>query len=234
MQQIFTTGVLKLNTRFPRLQGDIGNPDSLFGEVVFETVTDANPSTVITGKPLPDPLVDAFVKAARTLINHPVDLITTSCGFLLPIQSTLTALGKTPVITSSLLLLPLLRSMHGNNIGVLTFDREKLINTLSEISMPEAIEGLQPSDTLRQTIAGDSSTLDRHKALKEVCNCAARLLTQWPATRALVLECTNLSPYKRELRRHTGRPVYDLIDAIHWHQSARDCRTITQAEQRFE
>ena len=216
----FVTGVLKLNTGFPRLPGDIGNPNSLRGDVVFETITDANPATVVTGEPLPKPLVDAFVDGARTLINHPVDLITTSCGFLFPLQATLTELGDVPVLSSSLLLLPVLSAIHGDHIGVLTFDRHKLVNTRSDIGLPAAIEGLRETDTLRQTIAQDHSTLDREKALAEVLSCATRLLTRWPATRALVLECTNLSPYKHELREHTALPVFDLIDAIHWQQSA--------------
>ncbi len=224
MEQQFVTGILKLNTSFPRLTGDIGNPDSLRGKVIFETVTDANPASVITGAPLPAPLVAAFVESARTLINHPVDLITTSCGFLLPLQSTLTQLSKTPVITSSLLLVPLLQSMHGSHIGVLTFDRDKLINTRSDIEMPEAIEGLKASDTLRQTIALDRASLNRQQAQAEVLNCASRLIKRWPDTRALVLECTNLSPYKQALRQHTGVPVYDLIDAIHWQQSASNAQ----------
>ena len=224
MTRQFVTGVLKLNTRFPRLQGDIGNPDSLHGEVIFETVTDANPASVITGKPLPHTLVSAFVNSARTLNNHPVDLITTSCGFLLPLQSTLTELSKVPVITSSLLLLPLLRSMHGNHIGVLTFDRDKLITTRCNVDMPEAVAGLQTSGSLRQTIAGNYTTLDRQQALQEVLACAAQLLAEWPETRALVLECTNLSPYKQSLRQQTGLPVYDLIDAVHWQQTATDYR----------
>ena len=63
MAHPFVTGVLKLNTSFPRLQGDIGNPDSLRGEVIFETVTDANPASVITGKPLPQPLIPPSSKA---------------------------------------------------------------------------------------------------------------------------------------------------------------------------
>jgi len=191
-------------------------------------VENANPASVITGKPLPETLVDSFVDGANALINHPVDLITTSCGFLLPLQPTLTELSDVPVLASSLILLPVLSAMHGNHIGVLTFDRDKLIDSnidnrvakFGSISMPDAIEGLQMSDTLRQTIAHDKSTLERDKALEEVLNCASRLLGMWPSTRALLLECTNLSPYKHELRKHTERPVYDLIDAIHWQQSA--------------
>lgn len=227
MDQQFITGVLKLNTCFPRLHGDIGNSDSLRGKVVFETIADANPGSVITGKPLPASLVDAFVTGARTLIHHRVDLITTSCGFLLPLQTTLARLSQTPVLTSSLLLLPLLQSMHGNHIGILTFDQEKLLQTRTGLTMPDSIAGLQRSDCLRQTIAEDRPTIERDQALADVLDCASRLLKRWPLTQAILLECTNLSPYKHSLRHHTGRPVYDLVDAIHWHQTATHRRLST-------
>ena len=220
----FTTGVLKLNTHFPRLLGDIGNPESLHGDVIFETVEDANPATIITGAPLPAPLIDSFVAGAGRLRDQRVNLITTSCGFLLPLQDTLTKACTVPVITSSLLLLPLLQSIHGPRVGIITFDRDKLILTPSQIVLPDAIEGLQASDSLRQTIAADLPQLDRPRALTEVLGAAERLLSQWPATQALLLECTNLSPYKSELRRQSGVAVYDLIDAIHWHQHAVDTR----------
>lgn len=216
----FVTGVLKLNTHFPRLPGDIGNPDSLHGQVVFHTIEQASPASIITGEPLPPPLVDAFVDGTRSLIRQQVDLITTSCGFLLPLQDKLARQASVPVLTSSLVLLPLLQSIHGPAVGILTFDRDKLIRTPANTQMPDAIEGLRPSDSLRQTIAGDFTELDKDRALKNAIGCATRLLTQWPATRALVLECTNLSPYKRELRQRLKLPVYDLVDAIHWHQGA--------------
>ena len=219
----FVTGVQKLNTRFPRLPGDIGNPASIRGDVVFKTIEKANPATIITGKPLPAPMIDAFVDGTLQLIQQPVDLITTSCGFLLPLQDRLTRCGNVPVLTSSLLLLPLLRSMHGPDIGILTFDRDKLIRTPANIKMPEAVEGLQSCDLLRQTIVEDLTELDKSQALANTLDCANRLLSRWPATRALVLECTNLSPYKHELRTQLRLPVYDLIDAIHWHQNATGC-----------
>lgn len=224
MPRPFTTGVLKLNTHFPRLLGDIGNPESLRGDVIFETVDDANPATIITGASLPTPLIDAFVAGAGRLLDQRVDLITTSCGFLLPLQDTLTKACNVPVITSSLLLVPLLQSIHGPRVGVITFDRDKLIRTPSKIALPDAIEGLHASDSLRQTIAADLPQLDRHNARNEVLAAAQRLLSQWPTTRALLLECTNLSPYKSELRSQLGVAVYDLIDAIHWHQLAVDAQ----------
>jgi len=36
-----TIGVLKLNTRFPRIAGDIGNPDSFHYKVIYQTVDSA-------------------------------------------------------------------------------------------------------------------------------------------------------------------------------------------------
>jgi len=33
---------------------------------------------------------------------------------------------------------------------------------------------------------------------------------------ALVLECTNLAPYSRDIARLTGLPVFDVVTLMHW------------------
>ena len=33
---------------------------------------------------------------------------------------------------------------------------------------------------------------------------------------ALVLECTNLAPYSRDIGRLTGLPVFDVVTLVHW------------------
>ena len=44
---------------------------------------------------------------------------------------------------------------------------------------------------------------------------------------ALVLECTNLAPYSRDIGRLTGLPVFDMVTLVHWfHRSLRPERFI--------
>mgnify|MGYP003606118198 CR=1 FL=1 len=43
-----------------------------------------------------------------------------------------------------------------------------------------------------------------------------------PSIGALVLECTNLTPYSADLRRAVGLPIFDVVSLVHWfHRSLR-------------
>ncbi len=48
-----------------------------------------------------------------------------------------------------------------------------------------------------------------------------RLLARDPNVAALLLECTNLSPYRQALAAAVNRPVYDLNQAIAWMAAGR-------------
>ena len=211
-------GVLKLNTRFPRLAGDIGNADSFRYPVSFCTVESAIPANVTIADHLPEILQNEFIAAAQKLIDKNVSIITTTCGFLSTMQTQLASLSQTPVICSSLALLPLLSQVHGSagNIGVLTFNRDTLNKNHFGKPQPGCIEGLQATDHLRQVIEQDLTQLDPDTARNDAIATCDRLMKSLPDTRAIILECTNLSPYKQDIRKHAGLPVYDIVDAVHW------------------
>ena len=213
-----TIGVLKLNTRFPRLIGDIGNADSFRYPVTYCTVESAIPANITVAEKLPEPLQREFLAAAQKLIDKNVSVITSSCGFLSTLQVQLASLSNTPVICSTLALLPLITQVHGGaeHIGVLTFNRDTLNQNHFGNIQPGCIEGLQTTDSLRQVIEQDLPQLDSAIACDEVIAACDRLMRSQPGTRAIVLECTNLSPYKRDIRKHTSASVYDIVDAVHW------------------
>jgi Asp/Glu/hydantoin racemase len=208
--------VLKLDTRFPRLPGDIGNPSSFNHPVIYETISGAVPASVITPGPIDQSVSDNILSRATKLQSKGVNLITTSCGFLSPLQSELSAALHVPVITSSLALLPVLNQCFGtDHVGIITFDAEKLTTAHLQTSNTH-IEGLRVHDSLRITIEEDLETLDADKAESEVLDAITRLRQQAPSIRAAVLECTNLSPYKQKLRKCSGISVFDIVDAVHW------------------
>lgn len=218
MEKEKTIGVLKLNTRFPRIIGDIGNPDSFRYSVNYCTVESAIPANITVADALPESLQQAFIKSTQKLITENVSIITTTCGFLSTLQKQLATLSDTPVICSSLALLPLLTQVHGGaeNIGVLTFNRDTLNHNHFGSIQPGYIEGLQPADSLRRVIEQDLPELDTARAEKEVLAACSRLIESKPDTRAIVLECTNLSPYKNAIREQFAIAVYDIVDAVHW------------------
>ena len=100
----FTVGVLMLDTRFPRIPGDMGNASTFPFPVRYHRVDGAAPDLVVRRGA--EGLLDAFVDAARYLEREGVGAITTNCGFLVKFQRQMAAAVRVPVFTSSLLLVP--------------------------------------------------------------------------------------------------------------------------------
>jgi Asp/Glu/hydantoin racemase len=194
-------GVLMLDTRFPRLVGDVGHPASWRMAVRFRRVHGASPQRVVRAQD--DALLAPFIDAARALQVEGAAAITTSCGFLLRFQDALQAALEIPVWTSSLLLLPSLRAP-----GVVTVDASAL-----HIDAP--VEGLAPGCSLQRTLLDDLPALDASAAQAETVAAAQRLVTRHPQVEQIVLECTNLPPYAAAVERATGRPVHHLMTFVH-------------------
>ena len=57
-------------------------------------------------------------------------------------------------------------------------------------------------------------------ALVRAIGDAFHALDQEPDCRAIVLECTNLPPYRDAIREAAGLPVYDIRQLIRWHLDA--------------
>src|SRR5690242_21855162 len=88
-----------LDTRFPRVVGDIGHPRTFACPVRYRTVEGASPRRVVVER---DPrLVAPFVAAARELERDGVAAIATSCGFLALFQRELAASVAVPLWTSN-------------------------------------------------------------------------------------------------------------------------------------
>jgi hypothetical protein len=125
-EQAGTVGILILDTRFPRVPGDIGNALTFPFPVRYLRVEGASPDRVVRRGAAG--LLEPFVAGARVLEREGVGAITTSCGFLVKFQRELAAAVSVPVFTSSLLLVPFVHRMlaPGRRIGILTVDAAAL------------------------------------------------------------------------------------------------------------
>lgn len=195
-----------LDTRFPRVPGDVGHAASFTMPVRYAVVQGASPQRVVRAR---DPaLLQPFIDAARTLVAGGARAITTSCGFLVQFQAALQAALPLPVWTSSLLLLPALDAP-----GVLTVDADAL--RAAGVTGETPVEGLAPGCPLQRTLLDDLPTLDLAAAEADVVAAARRLLLRYPGVRSLVLECTNMPPYADAVRAATGLPVHHLLTLVH-------------------
>ncbi len=206
-------GVLMLDTRFPRLPGDVGHAGSFAMPVRHRVVAGASPRRIVQQGDRA--LLEPFVAAGRALVGEGARALTTSCGFLARWQAELQAALPVPVWTSSLLLLP---GLAARRPGVLTVDAASLdAATLLAAGAPPStpVQGIDPDSALAATLLQDRAELDAEAAARTMAAAARELVGRHPDRGAIVLECTNMPPYRDIVAQVTGLPVHDVMTMVH-------------------
>jgi len=202
-------GVLMLDTRFPRPPGDVGNRETYSRAgipVRFVTVQGASPRKIVQDA---DPsFLQPFVDAAVALAAQGARLISTSCGFLARYQTVLQAAVPVPVVTSSLL-----QCRGLDRVGIVTFDAQSLWRPLLDaVDVPAdaVVEGIAPGCEMHACILANAPEMDLAEVERNVVDAARRLAARDSGLRNIVLECTNMPPYRDAVARATGLPVHDI------------------------
>ena len=213
-------GVLMLDTQFPRPEGDIGHP-SAFGVPTRRcTVKGAWPDRIVqSGVGLRKGRVVApMLQLVRRLEHDGAKAITTSCGFLVLLQKEMQAAVKIPVVTSSLLQLPALLALNAK-VGELTISSSKLgVEHLRAAGVPRerlvdvVIQGVDAKSEFATAILGNRATMDLDRAGAEVVAAAVALKKREPLIECVVLECTNMPPYRAAIEAATGMKTWALVD----------------------
>ena len=214
-----SVGVLMLDTRFPRIPGDIGNPSTFDFPIRYHRVLGASPELVV--KSDGRAVLPLFVEAARLLEREGVRAITTSCGFLARFQQDMAASVRVPVFTSSLMLVPIVHRLlaPGRIVGIMTVDGSALNERHLEGAgvrpeMSVVVAGLETEREFSRVLLGDLPTLDVEAARAEHVAVARRLVAAHPDIGAIVLECTNMPPYRTAIQGATGLPVFDVTTLV--------------------
>ena len=212
-------GVLMLDTRMPRLPGDVGNAETWPFPAHYAVVKGANTSRIMG--PDPDPtLLEPFIAAACELQRLGVRAITTSCGFLAVFQKELQAELAVPMLSSALLQVPYVSRVidPGKRVAILT-ERPNLTERhyngvgWSANDIPVTVCAMPDGAVFPKVFIDQSVTADRDVLEREMVDLAVRAAKE-PGVGALVLECTNFVPFSQAMRRATGLPVYDLYTLV--------------------
>lgn len=203
--------VLQLDTRFPRIPGDVGCPATYRDDVEIITVPQATVDRIVSARP--DKIDIAPFQNAIRLARG--DIVVTSCGFLSYWQQHLSAAIDRPFISSALTALDRLQPDHEpGEIMILTFDAGSLTQAHlgRHAAFISGVVGLPRGSHLRQVISADLPDLDVDKARREIVTLAVGQRS--PAHGHILLECTNLPPYKSAVQRATGLPITDILTEI--------------------
>ena len=205
--------VLQLDTRFCRVPGDVGCAESYLHDPEIIRVPCDSVANIVTDQPGQidlDPFLNAIERATG-------DVVVTSCGFLSPFQDQLQSITPKPIIASVLNMLSDLDVMKGaDRSSVLTFDATRLV----EAHFPNPyraddfrVVGLHPNNPLRQRIEEDvPDCFDASDVVNAVV--ADFALAVMPTTETVILECTNLPPYKPQMRHDSNVRIIDILSAI--------------------
>ena len=207
-------GILMLDTRFPRIVGDIGNPASFEFPVILRKMEGIGPDDAVAAHPDKPRVMAALADNARKLAEAGAAGISTSCGFLALYQNDLAKVSPVPVATSALLLIARLK---GRKVGVITASARNLTPAhLLAVGAPgdTPVEGMPEGGSFAATFIANGTTLDRDAVEREAIEVGRALLKKHPAVDTIVLECTNLPPYKKALEDALGVPVFDVLDLL--------------------
>lgn len=215
-------GILMMNTVLQRPSGDIGNATTFPFPVAYKIVKTANEAP----RNANSQIVDAFVEAGLELEREcGVRAITTSCGFCAALQKEVAARLHVPFFSSSLMQAKLVYSFlrHDQIVGILTYQA----NRLSELhfkgagieDVPKVVYGMD--DTyLGQVFDGKQERIDSDRIRMDMIIRVKQMVSEHPEIGAVILECTNMSPYTKAVQDAVGLPVFDIVSLVKYVYSA--------------
>ena len=206
-------GILMLDTAFPRLLGDIGNPASFDHPVRFGVVPGATPEAIVCEDPRP--WVDAFIAQSQALVADGCTALVTTCGFLTLLRADVERACGVPVVSSALELIPDLVA-EGEVPGILTISAASLTEAHLEVAGVAKTVPIQGVDGghFATAILGNQTELDAQKSERELVSGAVRLCEAYPETNVIVLECTNMPPHRAAIEAATGRTTVSIMTAL--------------------
>lgn len=215
-------GILMLEARFPRIPGDMGYAGTWQFPVLYKVVRNASPDLVVRKQA--NGMLDAFIDAARELVANGADGITTNCGFLSLFQEELADAVRVPVATSSLMQVATVNRLlpKGRKAGILTISASTLTDEhLKKANVPAntPIGTTEGGHEFTRVILDNETELDVDAARQDNVNAARDLAERHPELGAMVLECTNMTPYAGDIREAIGLPVFTMESFVSWFQS---------------
>ena len=216
----YDIGILMLDSKFPRIRGDVGNAKTWDFPVLYKTVVGGTPKKVVLE--LTEDDIEPFILAAKELEQAGVKAITTSCGFLALFQKQLANAVNIPVFTSALLMVPFVKRFIGENrkIGILTANSKTLSDAhLRAVGIRKedvVIKGLEDKEVFTDFTVQNWDRVGTEKCRAELLEATEELLHENDDIGAMVLECTNMPPYTKDIQQVAGMPVFDIVTLVNF------------------
>ena len=213
-------GILMNDSTTPRIPGDPGHAETFSFPVIYE---------VLKGFPFEDLVnikkdnIGILIERAKMLQAKGVNLIVGDCGLFGIYHEELRRHLKVPFIGSALDMVPLLQRFLPVNrkVGIITGDTRILKLDHFKASGIDhetvLIAGMDNSSEFKKVVIEKNTELNVDKMREELMDTATSLLNE--DLGAIVLECTNLIPFRIDLQNILKVPVFDLVTLIEFYVS---------------
>lgn len=203
-----------------RMKGNSTNRDTYPFPVKLVEVPGAGVETVITSPS--QKVLQKMIEISKKIIDEEgICAITTSCGFNAIFQNQLANFVSVPILTSSILQIPIVENLIGKDkkIAVITANRGSLtklhfqacgIKDLSNI----ILIGLEEADEWNKIFTSPDESFDEKLVEEEIMAAAKKAVESHPSIGAFVLECTDLPPFSKKIQQITNIPVFDFVSMI--------------------
>ena len=217
-----TVGVCMLDTQFPRIHGDIANARTWNVPVHYRVVPGSTPKAAVYDKG--EGILEGFIDAAKHLVKMGADGITTNCGFLSLFQEEMANAVNVPVATSSLMQTQMVQSLLPKNkkVGILTIHKPSLTEKhlkAANVPLDTPIVGTENGKEFTRVILNDEMEMDVDLARQDHLDAVEELMKKHSNIGAIVMECTNMSPFAADVRKKFNVPVFNIYTFIEWFQS---------------
>jgi aspartate/glutamate racemase len=216
-------GILLLDTFSPFIQGDVGNAASYQYPIRFKRIDGLTVERIFAHDL---GFVEKMISGARELEREGVKAITGDCGFMAIYQKEVKAAVNVPVFLSSLLQIPFIAATLPDHaaIGIITANSRSLTpDVFKKIGVKDdslIIYGLEDSRHFKEAVFDETGFLDSDKIREEVVGIARRLTAEHPEVKSILLECSMLPPYGKDVQQAVNLPVYDYLTMIDYVYSA--------------
>ena len=217
-------GILLLENFTPFIPGDTANATTYSYPVRFERVDGLSVEKIFNHDMS---MYDQLKKSALRLQSEGVKAITGDCGFMALYQKRLMSELDMPIFLSSLIQLHFILNIISpeGKVAIITANKKSLIpelfetlNITKEMQHRLHIEGLEDCPEFKESVIEEKGTLDSSLIQECVVSSAIKALGEDKNVKAILLECSMLPPYAKQVAQATNLPVFDyitMIDYVH-------------------
>lgn len=205
--------VLVFSTTTPRIAGDAGNNASFDFPVRYEIV-EGGFADLIEGSPQ---ILNKLQTALHRLKGYGIKGVVGDCGLMSLYQREIAREGI-PFVGSALCLMPALWEMVGRQgtLGVLTGHSQLLSEQHLRASgwhegIPLCIQGMEEEKHFSEIVIQGGHHLNPDLMRQDVLSATEKLKARAKDLSALIVECTNLGTYSRDMYQSLHVPVLDVL-----------------------